>query len=97
MRGDIATGEARLPGRCAATGEGQTWLSPLQVTPRLALPPSPDNSGHVRSFRRLAGRAVPSRVRAESCQWRVVLLRAVGARRPQPPGQTLCVGQLDNR
>ena len=38
MRGDIATGEATLPGRCAATGEEQTWLSPLQVTPRKCVP-----------------------------------------------------------
>ena len=38
MRGDISTGEATLPGRCAATREGQTWLSPLQVSPRKCVP-----------------------------------------------------------
>ena len=38
MRGDIGTGGATLPERCAATGEGQTWLSPLHVTPRKCVP-----------------------------------------------------------
>ena len=37
-RGDVSTGEATLPGRCAATGEGQTWLSPLQESPRKCVP-----------------------------------------------------------
>ena len=123
MQGDIATGEATLPGRCATTGEGQTWLSPLQVTPRKCvqpvrpsptdlrgednepgLPPSPDNSGYVRSsvsWPQQGHAIVPvcsglsrheSGLTPESCQWRVVILHAVGARRQQPP---VCGCQCD--
>ena len=43
MRGDITTGEATLHRRCAATGEGHTKLSALQVTQESAclVGPSP--------------------------------------------------------